>query len=290
MNVSVVISDVIVTEVGKGLVERLCRLYPEGGDGKYSFRIVLPENDPRVSHILQELKAAGLSREPTGKWKAYKPGKEFSFTKTIRYDEADYAGARFISWRLRGWHPQFDEQNTDAPDPAVRLLALEESTKKWSFAGTDFGHLIATMQGRRMLDDGTFVGVSYVPAYFVDERSDVAQLRDLIAKGSTPSLGEPSLWEVRPSVVLPPMLPLAFTHMVNGEHRLSRNPIDVDYRMAYAKADLDKVGPFDFARPHPGEDSKRALVDPLVVSQRFFQLMKKQEQFDLSQWTPVREE
>lgn len=116
------------------------------------------------------------------------------------------------------------------------------------------------------------------------------ELREAIAAGQVPDLGEPPLWEVRPTIILPPMLPLMYKHCVNGEDRLSRNPIDVDRRMAYAKSDLDSAGPFDFACPSPAEDKTKSLVDPYVVSQRVFQLMKKQKGFKIDQWTPIREE
>lgn len=289
MKVCSSITDILAPEVGKPLIEDLGRIYPEGADG-YRFRAVLPVDDPRVDVILSRLHKAGLRQEPTGKWNAYKPGKEFSVFRTVVYDAVDFEKAVRISWRPRGLYPQFQVENSDQHDPIALLLSLEATLTRVSFACTNFNHLLTTPNGRKSLEDNQLLGMSFVPAFFVDERSDVQELRNAIVAGSIPDLGEPPLWEVRPTVILPPMLPLIFKHRVNGEDRVSRNPIDVDRRMAYAKADLDKVGPFDFARPHPSEDPKQALVDPLVVSQRFFQFMKKQKNFDLNQWTPVREE
>lgn len=289
MKVAYSIGDIKAPEVGKPLVERLCRICPEGGDGKYSFWAVLVENDPRLVSIFRELDAAGLRAEPTGKWKKYIPGREYSLAKTVQYESSDYDASRYCSVKPR-FFPRYEEQNTDDANPPIRLLSLEQSLKGLLFASTNFDHLLLTAKGRLAVEQVGFSDAALVPAFLVDpDMHDIKALRAEIAAGETPRLGEPQLWEVRPTVVLPPMLPLKYKHHVNGEDRVSCNPIDVDRRMAYATVDLDRVGQFDFAKPDLLEDPTKSLVDPYVVSQRVFQLMKKQKNFDINHWTPVRE-
>jgi hypothetical protein len=291
MKVQQFITGVETFDVGAALVNRLGGICPEGARSKSSFDVTLYDDDPRLPRLFAELRQAGLKQSSCNQYApGFIRGKHYSSGRVALYEDSDLNESRYLSIRP-DFYPRFEEENSDEPNPTVRLLTLQQPLKGLLAASTSSDHLLLTRKGRLEVEQQGISGAVFAPAFFIHpDTHDIHALLSGIAAGKIPDFGEPPLWEVRPTVALPPMLPLKYRHHVNGEDRLSRNQIDVDRRMAYAKSDLDGAGPFDFASPSPTEDKAKSLVDPYIVSQRVFQILKKQKDFEISAWTPVREE
>lgn len=277
-------------DVGPALIERVSAIIPNSSSFHGEYRAEVLPDDARLPLLSLELHRAGLTPMPISRYGHMVKGKEYITGLVARYEEADFAAARVVSLRPGGF-PRYDVENIDTETPVARLLMDQSPFESGPFASTNFDHLLTTNAGRAEIERGGFTGAEFVPAFLVHpDTHEVDELIEQVDRGQVPDLGPPPLWEIRPTVVLPPMLPMKYTHESHGEQRPSRNPVAQDRRMAYARTDLDAVGPFDFARPAPGEDGKKCLVDPLIVSQRFFRFMKSQSGFEIGTCTPVREE
>lgn len=282
MRVARFITNLRTKDVGPDLIQRLITIWPIGDRARFEFRAEVPLADVRLPLLLAELQRAGL--KPTNKYFDFAAGKEYVTGLMAQYEPEDYESARYLSTHLL-FSPRFLSENSDNPRPVARLFMKQGDLSDVLFACSDSDCLLATNAGRAAIESEKLVGAEFVPAYAVHpDTHEIDELNELIDSGQVPNLGPPPLWEVRPTVVLPPMLPLSYTHEINGVQRVSRNPVAVDRRMAYARADLDAIAPFDFASPSPAEDGTKAMVDPIVVSQRFFQLAKS----EIDDWTPVR--
>lgn len=159
------ISEIRTKDVGVSLMTRLLAIFPEGNYADIGFRAILADDDPRLPLVLHELHKAGLRAEPTGKYKAAIPGKEYSDKAVARYEDQDFNSAQAVSWNPNGLFPRFDEENYTTKYPSIRLLSLEDSLDKEPFASTNFDHLLATLAGRKILEEAAFVGVSFAPAF-----------------------------------------------------------------------------------------------------------------------------
>lgn len=288
MKIARYIANLRTHDVGVDIIKRLLAIWPNRSPGSFEFHAEVPLDDPRLPLLIAELQRAGLS--PSNKYFGFAAGKEYATGLMALYEDGDYEAARFIS--LRPWYvPRFDVENMDTETPVARLLMDQPPFESGPFASTNFGHLLTTNAGRVDIERGGFTGAEFIPAFLIHpDTHEVDELIEQVDGGQVPDIGPPPLWEIRPTVVLPPMLPMKYAHESHGEQRPSRNPVAPDRRMAYARADLDTLGPFDFACPAPGEDKTKSLVDPLIVSQRFFQFMKSQSGFEIGTCTPMREE
>lgn len=263
-------------------LKALAAVYPEGLD-KYGFFIVrLPDNDPRIDLVEREM--ARLSIPVRLKWftsAQFEPirNRYYERYRYHSYDDSDYANAEYL------WLSGMDGGEWDANSDGGRgadgmLLMIAESLKpraRLMSEGQDL--FIVNAQGRKEMEEEGFVGLGFHPTKQCKEKFVKGELV-WVSHNPAP---ERVVWELRPTIELPPMhAEAARTFDGNPVPPGHQGPVAFknegfdDIQLVYTRSAINRVKSFDIAHAREWRvgDGYKDPAFPIIVSQRFYKYCK----------------